>query len=177
MQWHQLDHKQTICTSLQTDNHINTSSLNFYRLDALPDAEPTVSKHCNLVITTIIITIMYKFLLPLVSDGLTNNRQRVSESWLKNVCTHAHTHANTNYATRACCLFRAHGQPTATGVLPSVDQSRGTVYLWHCDQVTSWRRLSEDSWRHFCLTILIISYVDSYRDIDSYVTILPSLPT
>jgi len=26
--WHQLDHVQTICTSLQTDNHTNTSSLN-----------------------------------------------------------------------------------------------------------------------------------------------------
>jgi len=24
MQWHQLEHMQTICTSLQTDNHINT---------------------------------------------------------------------------------------------------------------------------------------------------------
>jgi len=34
-QWHQLDHMQTICTSLQTDNHTNTSSLNFYRPDAL----------------------------------------------------------------------------------------------------------------------------------------------
>ena len=51
------------------------------------------------------------------------------------------------------------------------------VYLWYCDQVTSRRRLSEDCWWHFCLTILIISYVNSYRDIDSYVTILPSLPT
>ena len=27
--WHQLDHIQTICTSLQTDNHTNTLSLNF----------------------------------------------------------------------------------------------------------------------------------------------------
>jgi len=44
-QWHQLDYMQTICTSLQTDNHTNTSSLNFYRPDALPDAQPTVSKH------------------------------------------------------------------------------------------------------------------------------------
>jgi len=35
----------TICTSLQTDNHTNTPSLNFYRPDALPDARPTVSKH------------------------------------------------------------------------------------------------------------------------------------
>jgi len=31
-QWHQLDRMQTICTSLQTDNHTNTSSLNVYRL-------------------------------------------------------------------------------------------------------------------------------------------------
>jgi len=29
MHWYQLDHVQTICTSLQTDNHTNTSSLNF----------------------------------------------------------------------------------------------------------------------------------------------------
>jgi len=32
---------QTICTSLQTDNHTNTLSLDFYRPDALPDAKPT----------------------------------------------------------------------------------------------------------------------------------------
>ena len=35
---------QTIYTLLQTDNH-NTTSLNFYRPDALPDAQPTLSKH------------------------------------------------------------------------------------------------------------------------------------
>jgi len=28
-QWHQLDHMQIICTSLQTDNATITSSLNF----------------------------------------------------------------------------------------------------------------------------------------------------
>jgi len=33
-QQHQLDNMQTISTSLQTDNHTNTSSLNFYRPDA-----------------------------------------------------------------------------------------------------------------------------------------------
>ena len=45
-QWHQLGHMQTICTSLQTDNDINTSHhWIFYRPDALPDAQPTVSKH------------------------------------------------------------------------------------------------------------------------------------
>jgi len=35
---------QIICTSLQIDNHASTLSLNFYRTDALPDAQPTVSK-------------------------------------------------------------------------------------------------------------------------------------
>ena len=39
MQWHQLDHMQTICTSIQTDNHTNTWSLNFYGPDALSDAK------------------------------------------------------------------------------------------------------------------------------------------
>jgi len=42
MQWHQPDHMQTICTSLQTDNHTNTPSLNF--LQALkPVAWPQYS--------------------------------------------------------------------------------------------------------------------------------------
>jgi len=45
MQWHQLDDMQTVCTSLQTDNHTTTSSLNFYKPDALRDAQPAVSKH------------------------------------------------------------------------------------------------------------------------------------
>jgi len=38
-QWHQLNHTQMICTSLQTDNHACTSPLNFYRLNAFPDAK------------------------------------------------------------------------------------------------------------------------------------------
>ena len=41
--WHQLDHMQTICTSLQTDNHTNTS-LNFCRRDAFRDAQPRASR-------------------------------------------------------------------------------------------------------------------------------------
>ena len=47
-QWHQPDRPddmQTICTLLQTDNHTNTSSLNFYTLDTLPEAQQIVSKH------------------------------------------------------------------------------------------------------------------------------------
>ena len=43
-QWHQLGHMQ-VCISLQTDNHASTPPLCFYRPDALPAAQPTVSKH------------------------------------------------------------------------------------------------------------------------------------
>jgi len=43
-QWQQLDHMQ-VCTSLQADNHASTQPLSFYRLDALPAAQPTASKH------------------------------------------------------------------------------------------------------------------------------------
>ena len=42
--WHQLDHMQVICISLQTDNHLSTSSLSFYRP---PDAQAAVSKQCE----------------------------------------------------------------------------------------------------------------------------------
>jgi len=35
-QWHQPDHMQIICTSLETDNHDSTSPLSFYRPDAFP---------------------------------------------------------------------------------------------------------------------------------------------
>jgi len=44
-QWHQLDHMQIVCTSLQTDNHASTSPLSSYRPDAFPAAQPTASKH------------------------------------------------------------------------------------------------------------------------------------
>jgi len=40
-QWHQLGRMQ-VCTSLQTDNHVSTPPLSFYRPDALP-ATPTNS--------------------------------------------------------------------------------------------------------------------------------------
>jgi len=42
-QWHQLGHMQ-ICTSLQTTTPAPHHSV-FYRPDALPAAQPTVSKH------------------------------------------------------------------------------------------------------------------------------------
>jgi len=41
-QWHQLDHMQITCTSLQTDNHASTSSLKFFTgwmLFMMPDQQ------------------------------------------------------------------------------------------------------------------------------------------
>jgi len=43
-----MGHMQTICISLQRDNHTNSPTPHhsiFYRLDALPGGQPTVSKH------------------------------------------------------------------------------------------------------------------------------------
>ena len=60
-QWHQLDHVQIICTSLQTDNHVSTSPLIFYRPDALPVAQPTASKHWRqLLVCMICVWLLYK---------------------------------------------------------------------------------------------------------------------
>jgi len=38
--WRQLGHMKIIFTSLQIDNHASTSSLIFYKSDALSDAQP-----------------------------------------------------------------------------------------------------------------------------------------
>jgi len=46
---------QTICTSLKTDSHTNTSSLNYYRPDALPDAQPTLSKQVIIIMPNLTI--------------------------------------------------------------------------------------------------------------------------
>ena len=51
-QWHQLDHMQTICTSLQTDNH--TSSFSSYR----PDYYLFITCHGCFLSTVFIIEMM-----------------------------------------------------------------------------------------------------------------------
>ena len=45
MQWHQLDHMQTICTSLQADNDTNTSSLIFVLSGCSSWHQATMTKH------------------------------------------------------------------------------------------------------------------------------------
>ena len=75
--WRQLDRMQTICTSLQIDNHTDTSLLSFYRLDALPGIQPTVSKHwrqkfiqnCNKSLTITIYPNAHQF-IPLSGNSL-----------------------------------------------------------------------------------------------------------
>jgi len=63
--------KQTICTALQTDNHTNTSSLIFYRPDALPDTQPTVlSKTEKLLSTTLHIQHAKRSYVDLVAVGV-----------------------------------------------------------------------------------------------------------
>ena len=42
MQWHQLDHMQTICTLLQTDNHTNTKFKFEFNLNSNPEESLTV---------------------------------------------------------------------------------------------------------------------------------------
>ena len=39
LHWHHLDHMQTICTSLQTENHTTPRYSIFDRPDVLPDAQ------------------------------------------------------------------------------------------------------------------------------------------
>ena len=42
-QWHQVNHMQTIYTSLQTDKHASTSPLSFLQASRSPSCHPTNS--------------------------------------------------------------------------------------------------------------------------------------
>ena len=55
-QWHQLGHMQ-ICISLQTNNQLtmHPTTQFFYRPDALPAAQPTVSKHWRNILYCIVL--------------------------------------------------------------------------------------------------------------------------
>jgi len=48
-QWYQLGRMQ-VCTLLQTDSHVSTPLLSFYRPGALPAAQPTASKPLTLLV-------------------------------------------------------------------------------------------------------------------------------
>ena len=65
-QWHQLNHMQAICTSLQKITTPAPHQSDFYGPDALPDTQPTASKHWRPDTTT---TTIY--------DKLASNTARV----------------------------------------------------------------------------------------------------
>ena len=52
-QWHQLGHMQ-VCTSLQTDNHVSTPPVIFYRPDALPHTQPTAYSGHKMVVVGVL---------------------------------------------------------------------------------------------------------------------------
>jgi len=84
---------QTICTSLQIDNHTNTSSLNFYRLNALSDAQPMVSKHWRQLCLGILYNSIYDTVL---IQQLCCQKKWTVDWWLNNrlylmVCTAMHS--------------------------------------------------------------------------------------
>ena len=128
MQWYQLDHMQTICTSLQTDNHTHTPSLNFFRPDACPGGQTTtdvVTISCQVCDKCVLHTdsgsgasspsMCHAILLPLSMRALlclcTKQRQYRHFSYVKNETVHA-MHA---ISLRTIKLFLD---------VPSV--------LWHC---------------------------------------------
>jgi len=61
-QWHQLGHMQ-VCTSLQTDNHVSTPPVIFYRPDALPHTQPTAYSGHKMVVVGVLFV---SALLPVV---------------------------------------------------------------------------------------------------------------
>jgi len=121
---------QTICTSLQTDNHTNTSSVNVYRPVALPDAQRTASKHRRLnntdrgVIWLILDLAVYKawyctVVVPRCSRSEMNGQSAVTvcrdQAWwrlyledaLSVVYVKLHTHTQTTSAVVSCNLIRS----------------------------------------------------------------------
>jgi len=68
VQWHQLDHMQTICTSLQTDNHASTPPISFLQAGC-PSCRPTNS------INTLKAHILHEYT---ITEGLGDFFQRVN---------------------------------------------------------------------------------------------------
>jgi len=80
-QWHKLNRMQIICTSLKTDDHASTSSLNFYRPDAFSDAQPTVSKHWRQNVTNTSLNKMYSIFSETWKFKNLNLKSSVSNMW------------------------------------------------------------------------------------------------
>ena len=63
-QWHQLDHMQIICTSLQTDNYASTSPLSFTgRMPFLPPNQQRQSTEDTLILLVLLLFLLLLLLL------------------------------------------------------------------------------------------------------------------
>jgi len=85
-QWHQQDHMQIICTSLQTDNHASISPLDFLQA-ACPSCHPTNSVKALKAIFSKNFTA--NLLLKVICNGFSQNWWKVVSSCLlqyKPVC-------------------------------------------------------------------------------------------
>ena len=124
-QWHQLDHMQTTCTLLQTYSHTNTSSPNFCRLDALADAQPTVSKHWRHLVLNGLLNVLPTFVLL--------SSKQIGPT------------GSTSSSSRQSCLLIS-WRP-AIRRRPRAARHRPALWRWRsADQ--SWRRTrSQNSWR------------------------------
>ena len=106
--WHQLDHMQTICTLVQTDNHTNTSSRNIYRLFLMPN------QHCQSTEGESTEEISRRTMsLMSGSSGLgsdmsswmlVNSVHRFSAG-LQQPYTHAHAHTHTASSTATVVIY------------------------------------------------------------------------
>jgi len=123
-QWHQLDHMQTICTSLQTDNHTNISSLNVYRPDARSDDQPTVSKHWRQQAATVLTVKVY------TAAATYRIRLKISAAWqifliLYNGPRHTHPFNNPLSGTTRMSRY----QKGKTNL--DFTEARDSEWQWH----------------------------------------------
>ena len=141
-QWHQLDHMQIICTSLQTDKHENTLLINFYRMLFLTPnqqrqstegkmlkAEQCLSNHHH-----------HHFLRPFFRDHLGEPvpEENLWTSWCKGRLTEADT---PTIPTNQC-------PPPPSPILSNICQIKTDIKLtvhnkfryivWQCEYQWNW---------------------------------------
>ena len=93
-QRHQLGHMQ-ICTLLQTNNHASTPPLSFYRPDALPATQPTVSKYWRqslLISSSLLRDLAWKLLVKCNPTKTTCHWKLILELNFKIISTTQRTH-------------------------------------------------------------------------------------
>jgi len=120
--WHQLDHTQITCTSLRTDNHASTLPLSFYKPDALPSAQPTVSNHWRKILHLTVSNNIYFNWFPSQNDKVFCSHHHephelVAQNLLNLIRLPTHTHAHTHARTRTHPMASSSACPQSTEIL------------------------------------------------------------